>query len=159
MQTISQIKDGTIFGIKIRMKATAKYLKMSVIFLFLIIVIPAWVYGEVVMVSWEANTETGLGGYRVYYGTSSMTYTQSLDVSPLINSIEIGDLSQGYTYYFAITAYDTEGYESAYSEEVSVSIPEGDPPPDEDNSVSLGAGSGGGGGGCFISSAIGGAGI
>ena len=130
------------------MKET-KYLKASFICIFLMVVIPAWVYGAIVRVSWEEDVGSDVAGYSVYYGTSSMTYTQSLDVGSGINSIEIGDLDEGYPYYFAVTAYDSEGNESAYSEEVSVFIP-GEDTPAEDPSLSLGAA---GGGGCFISTA------
>jgi len=51
-----------------------------------------------------------------------------------------------------VTAYDIQGNESTYSEEVSVFIP-GEDTPTEDPSVPLNAASGGGGGGCFISTA------
>ena len=133
-------------------KKKANYLEIYVIFLFLMIAIPPLAYGAIVRISWEGSTEPGVAGYSVYYGTSSMTYTQSLDVGSCINSIEIGDLDEGYTYYFSVTAYDSGGNESTYSEEVSVFIP-GEDTPTEDPSVPLNAASGGGGGGCFISTA------
>ena len=123
-------------------KKKAGHLVIYVIFLFLMIANPPFAYGAIVRISWEESTEPGVAGYSVYYGTSSMTYTQSLDIGSCIDNIEIGDLDEGYTYYFAVTAYDSGGNESAYSEEVSVFIP--------DENLSSG---GGDGGGCFISTA------
>ncbi len=76
-----------------------------------------------VTLTWDAPTtnEDGtplndLGGYKVYYGRSSGSYTNSIDAG-LDNSIAIGALSQG-TWFFAVTAYDTSGNESGYSNEV-----------------------------------------
>jgi len=129
-----------------------KYLKAFFICISLMIVIPVCVYGAIVRVSWEEDMGTDVAGYSVYYGTSSMTYTQSLDVGSCTDSIEIGDLDEGYTYYFAVTAYDSGGNESNYSEEVSVFIP-GEDYPTDDPSLPLSLTSGGGGGGCFISTA------
>ncbi|MEA3221960.1 MAG: fibronectin type III domain-containing protein [Thermodesulfobacteriota bacterium] len=134
-------------------KKKAGHLVIYVIFLFLMIAIPPFAYGAIVRISWEESREPGVAGYSVYYGTSSMTYTQSLDIGSCIDNIEIGDLDEGYTYYFAVTAYDSGGNESAYSEEVSVFIP-GEDSPTDDPSLPLSAASGGGeGGGCFISTA------
>jgi hypothetical protein len=77
--------------------------------------------------SWEAPTTnadgtplTDLGGYKVYYGTSSGNYTVSLDVGN-VTTYKIDNLTPG-TYYFAVTAYDTSGNESGYSNEVSKTI-------------------------------------
>jgi hypothetical protein len=73
--------------------------------------------GEVTL-AWDPNTEADLAGYRVYYGTSSRDYGVTLDVGNW-TSCTIGGLQQGKTYYFAVTAYDTVGNESDFSEEVS----------------------------------------
>jgi hypothetical protein len=76
--------------------------------------------------SWEAPTETVEGtaltleGYRVYYGTSSAAYSESIDVGN-VTTTTISDLASA-TYYFAVTAYDTAGNESTLSGEVSALI-------------------------------------
>jgi len=80
-----------------------------------------------VSLAWDVPTTyvngtpaTGLVGFKVYYGTVSRAYTQIIDVktvpSCVINSLEPG------TYYFAITAYDSSGIESDYSNELSKAI-------------------------------------
>jgi len=61
-----------------------------------------------------------LAGYKIYYGTSSNNYTQSIDVGD-ITSAAISSLSPG-TWCFSTTAYDTAGNESGYSNEVCKTI-------------------------------------
>jgi hypothetical protein len=63
---------------------------------------------------------TDLGGYKVYYGTSSGNYTVLKNVGN-VTTYKVGNLSSG-LYYFAVTAYDTSGNESDYSNEVSKTI-------------------------------------
>ncbi|MEW6324490.1 MAG: fibronectin type III domain-containing protein, partial [Nitrospirota bacterium] len=72
-------------------------------------------------VSWDANTESDLAGYKVHYGISSRVYTQSINAGNVTTRVVSG-LSAGITYYFAVTAYDTSGNESGYSAEVSKTI-------------------------------------
>jgi cell division septation protein DedD len=59
-----------------------------------------------------------LEGYIVYYGTESKKYKVSHDVKN-VTTYKIDDLIDWKTYYFAVTAYDTSGNESPYSEEIS----------------------------------------
>src|SRR5438105_6130918 len=68
--------------------------------------------------AWTANTESDLAGYKLHYGTSSHTYQTSIDVGNRTTYIVTGLLS-GQTYYFAVTAYNTSGAESGYSNETS----------------------------------------
>lgn len=74
-----------------------------------------------VTVLWDPNTEPDLAGYRVYYGTSSRNYSVMIDVGN-VTSCQINNLTQGVRYFFAVTAYDTAGNESDFSEEVSTLI-------------------------------------
>src|SRR5271169_6560987 len=64
---------------------------------------------------------TDLAGYKVYYGTASGNYTQNTDVGN-VTTYSVPNLNGG-TYYFALTAYDTEGMQSTYSTQVSKTIP------------------------------------
>jgi len=61
-----------------------------------------------------------LAGYKIYYGTSSNNYTQSVDVGNITSAV-ISSLSPG-TWCFSTTAYDTAGNESGYSNEVCKTI-------------------------------------
>jgi hypothetical protein len=61
--------------------------------------------------------------YRVYVGTSSRQYTEVYTTtSP---SVRISDLPQG-SYYFAVTAVNSAGLESDFSQEISnTGVPSG----------------------------------
>jgi len=78
--------------------------------------------------SWLPNTESTLAGYKIHYGTASRTYTQSVDIGNPGPSADgrvhgtVTGLSAGTTYYFAATAYDINGIESDFSQEVSLSV-------------------------------------
>jgi hypothetical protein len=72
--------------------------------------------GDVIL-SWDANSEQDLKGYKVYYGNSSGYYNKSINVGN-VSAYRISELYEEVRYYFVVTAYDTAGNESVYSEEV-----------------------------------------
>ncbi|MBN2299378.1 MAG: fibronectin type III domain-containing protein, partial [Deltaproteobacteria bacterium] len=74
------------------------------------------------LVSWNANEEADLAGYKVYYGTQSGEYATTVDVGNT-TSYTSGVADEGSTYYVAVSAYDTSGNESDFSQETSVYIP------------------------------------
>jgi hypothetical protein len=77
-----------------------------------------------VTLTWTANRESDLAGYKIYVGTASGTY--SFPGSPFltgkVTSYAVSDLPKGQTYCFAISAYDSAGNESVLSAEVSKSL-------------------------------------
>lgn len=75
-----------------------------------------------VMVTWDPNPETDIGGYKIYHGTNSRFYTTITNVGNTTNAI-LGGFTRGRKYYFAATAYNTNALESDFSEEVSITIP------------------------------------
>ena len=77
---------------------------------------------ENVTLVWEPSPDTNVVGYNVYYGTTSRGYTQMVPAGNA-TSITISNLTEGVTYYFAATAYDSFGLESDYSEEASYTVP------------------------------------
>ncbi len=80
------------------------------------------------VLAWDPNTEEDLAGYKIHIGASSHTYSQIIDVGH-VTTYTVSNLSDGQTYYAAITAYDIYGNESGFSNEVSTTI--GAPPPPE----------------------------
>ncbi|MBT3864897.1 fibronectin type III domain-containing protein [Candidatus Peregrinibacteria bacterium] len=63
-----------------------------------------------VTVSWDVATDdTGVTGYKVFYGTSSVydvdDYTFTIDVGDVIE-YDVTSLENGTTYYFSVVAYD-----------------------------------------------------
>lgn len=83
----------------------------------------AWTSGPlfaatVVRLSWDANPESDLAGYRLRYGTSPGVYTQVQDAGTATSS-EVWSLDPGTTYYFVVHAFDLAGNESPASNSVS----------------------------------------
>ncbi len=78
-----------------------------------------------VIVQWLPNSEQDLAGYKVYYGTASRSYSNVISAG-LTTGQSITNLQSGYEYFFAVTAYDTAGNESQYSNEVSIYIAKDD---------------------------------
>src|SRR5271166_567081 len=64
---------------------------------------------------------TGIAGYRVYYGTSSGSYTQIINVGNTTTATLSG-LTPGQRYYLVVTDYNTVGLESLPSNEISLTI-------------------------------------
>src|SRR6267142_834591 len=74
----------------------------------------------VVSLTWDANSEPDLAGYRIHYGTSPGSYTlPSISAVGQNNARTITNLQANTTYYFAVTAYDLAGNESPLSNEVA----------------------------------------
>ena len=67
--------------------------------------------------AWNANTETDLAGYQVYYGTAPWQYGDPIDVGNT-TTYQLDGLQEGMTYYIAVTAYDVYDNESDFSDEV-----------------------------------------
>ncbi len=101
---------------------------MKRLFLILAIIVMATAAQAAdILVSWNANTEADLAGYKVYYaqpGDSGWTLADGYvfegdfehvqDVGN-VTTYTIPDIVQG-PYAIAVTAYDTSGNESDYSE-------------------------------------------
>ena len=95
--------------------------KFLIFNLFLLITLLSYVqisHGASLSLSWDANSEEDLAGYKVYYGNSSGNYEEPIDVGN-VTEYELSGLTEGETYYIAITAYDTSDNESVKSIEVS----------------------------------------
>ncbi|GAB4388020.1 MAG: hypothetical protein Kow0025_04890 [Thermodesulfovibrionales bacterium] len=62
-----------------------------------------------------------LAGYKVYYGTSSGNYSQSRDAGN-VSTYQLTGLIAGSTYYIVVTAYNSTGAESGYSNEIGATV-------------------------------------
>jgi len=68
---------------------------------------------------WNASASTGVTGYRIYYGTASGNYTNSLTAVGNVTAATISGLAAGVTYYFAVTAINASGLASTFSNQAS----------------------------------------
>jgi len=109
--------------------------------------------------AWDANEEPNIEGYKIYYSVDwqGPPYDGLHPFYPHLDSpIDVGnvteytlhDLEEDIVYYFVITAYDSEGNESGYSNQVSTADAD---VPDEFRSLSS-RDSGSDATGCFIQS-------
>ncbi len=78
--------------------------------------------------SWSANKEADLAGYKIYYGITPRAgtcppggYPKKVDIGNK-TSYTIERLEIGKDYYFSITSYDKSGNESCFSAEVKKTI-------------------------------------
>jgi hypothetical protein len=72
------------------------------------------------------NASSGVTGYRLYYGTAPHTYQQAKGSGVAVGNVtayKVSGLKSSTLYYFAVTAVDSNGQESAYSNEVSKQTP------------------------------------
>ncbi len=105
------------------LKSTAR--NFILVSLLLVALLLSWPLDSVAQIrlAWDPNTEPDVAGYQIYYGTSSRNYRYSVDVGNA-TTYTIQGLTQGVTYYIALTAYDSADNESDFSNEVSGTITE-----------------------------------
>ncbi len=117
--------------------------------------------------AWLHSLGPNIAGYKIYYkyGSSGGPYNGSGATegdSPVYvgytTSYTLHGLADGATYYFVITAFDFNGAESDYSNEVRLAAVPGAAPvaqmaPAGENTSAEGAVGNGGDGGCFIATA------
>lgn len=89
-----------------------------------LLLIPGMLFASTLRISWNNNNESDLAGYKVYYGNLSGAYGHVLDVGDSV-SVDIGGIEEDTAYFFAVTAYDLTGNESAFSREISVYVHSG----------------------------------
>lgn len=121
---------------KAKLATTLKYILLSIPLSFCFATMG---YTKDVTLMWYANTESNLEGYKIYYDSDSGYPYEGIGAmegdSPIIIINELNDpehpeytpenpeytihgLDDQEDYYFVLTAYDIEGYESGYSNEV-----------------------------------------
>jgi hypothetical protein len=82
-----------------------------------------------VTLAWDPSPGGAIAGYRLYDGVASRSYTNMINAGN-VTTQSVSGLTAGVTYFFAVTAYGTNGLESDYSSEVSYTVPfPTNPPP------------------------------
>jgi len=78
-------------------------------------------YTADITLQWDANPEEDLHHYVIYWGNSSGVYTyKSPPIDKDITTYTVSDLDFSQTHYFAAKAFDSEGLQSDWSNEVSI---------------------------------------
>ena len=84
----------------------------------LIFIFSQFAFAAQIKLAWNANTETDLAGYKVYWGTSSRSYGSPVDAGK-VTQYTLTGLTSGISYFVSVTAYDLSNNESGFSSEVS----------------------------------------
>jgi hypothetical protein len=91
--------------------------------------------GQQVRLVWDANSEADLAGYRVYRSTAAGSGHQQIGSIPCSGGnaacatfTDTDGLVYATTYYYVVTAVNTSGLESGYSNQVSAFVPNPEPP-------------------------------
>ena len=79
---------------------------------------PAFAGSTDLLITWAANTEPDLAGYRLSYGTVPGSHPTAIDVGN-VTAWRVTGLTTGLTYYFVVEAYDGAGNFSTPSAEMN----------------------------------------
>jgi len=85
----------------------------------------AQTYAGQASLQWD-YTASGAAGFVLYCGTSSANYTTRIDVGNT-TSYTISNLTNGATYFCAVTVYDSAKHESLYSSQIQFTVPNSTP--------------------------------
>ena len=108
------------FGAARKFQAVSRALFLCAVFGGLLLGSSSAFAVQSVSLAWNPSPDAT--GYHVYYGTESGNYDQRMTVNGATVATVSG-LVEGVTYYFVVTAYDTQGLESSPSNEVSYTVP------------------------------------
>lgn len=116
-----------------------------------------------VTLAWDPNREANLDGYTVYYSKQSpgppYDYVGDLPLSEVANperpTASVSNLEKHVNYYFALTAYDTDGNESSFSQQLCVRADEAVYECAPADSMSSSGGGSGSSAACFVRTAQG----
>ena len=103
-------------------KAVLASLAFFFLFLFFLVYFPSGLSAAQVSLAWDLNTEPDLAGYKIYIGYASRTYSWIVDAGNKAQAV-VDNLQDGTTYYFSLTAYNTQALESGFSNEVTYTVP------------------------------------
>src|SRR5690606_9118553 len=81
-----------------------------------------------VTLEWDPSPDADIAGYRLWYGTSTGSYQQSVEVGST-TSATLPNLADDQTYFIVVTAFNAAGLESEPSNEVSFTTDAPTPPP------------------------------
>ena len=95
---------------------------IGILVIVFISIVPTLCTAASLLITWNANSDADLAGYKVYYGTQARTYGTVVDVQRS-TSYSISNVQSGSTYYVTVASYDNSGNESSKSTELSAYIP------------------------------------
>lgn len=74
--------------------------------------------------SWDTSATNDIAGYKIYLATTSGSYGAPISTTSRdVTTHTVTGLTPGTTYFLVVTAFNTDGTESTFSNEVSTTIP------------------------------------
>jgi phosphodiesterase/alkaline phosphatase D-like protein len=97
--------------------------RRSIILFFLasLIILARPAFAGSLLVSWDAVQDARVAGYKIKYGTTLGSYTQSVSVGN-VTSYTVGNLTEGSNYYMVVGAYDASQLEGILSAPISAVV-------------------------------------
>jgi hypothetical protein len=87
----------------------------------LLLILSTNVFAAPITLAWDAVSDPDLAGYKVYYGYGSRQYSVNVKVGNFTTA-KLSGLDEARIYYLTVTAYDTSGNESGFSNEVKYDL-------------------------------------
>jgi len=114
-----------LIGVVMMRLRLAKLLRLAyfLVAAWLFVALTASTQGQpTVTLAWDSSPDSSVTGYRLYAGLATGSYSEVLDVGNATDAT-VSNLISGVAYFFAATAYNTNGEESDFSNEVSYTVP------------------------------------
>lgn len=106
--------------------------KLLLVLCVLLMAMPCFGKDFKVQLTWDANSETDLAGYRVYRSETPGSYSVLVDelglVTEYTETLTVND-GEVRTFYYIVTAFDQTNLESDYSNEVNTQALDGNVSP------------------------------
>jgi len=108
----------------LRLKESSHFYLICLVYLLLTALFsPAEISAYEKTLAWDANDEPDLEGYKLYSSVGNPcppytyidTYPEDELANPLLPMVKVTNLEDDTKYYFVVTAYNKDGYESDYS--------------------------------------------
>lgn len=116
-------RGGTVRHLTLRSKSVGSLLVLLGLLFF-----PAFAAAQTVNLTWDPSTSKNVVGYNVFRSAnSSGPYTQLNSTVDPSTSYTDSTVQAGKTYYYVTTAVNSDGTQSAYSNQSEASIPNGGP--------------------------------
>lgn len=93
----------------------------ALVFIALLALLPT--VGLSMTLAWTPSTNPAVVGFKIHYGSANRVYTTAFNVGNLTTSTTINGLVAGQTYHLAVTTYDADGNESAFSDDIIYTVP------------------------------------
>lgn len=91
--------------------------------MLLVLVAPGVSLADTITLSWNANTEPDLAGYKLYQGTASGKYGAPITLGKVTTyTVTVPAPTANITYFFALSAIDLSSNESLLSNEASKTL-------------------------------------